>query len=637
MSKTSRETDNDHQIEETEDDDASSQPVPLPVVASLAVVLSSSSNSSSEASSSPHVKKRRNTKSNFFDRPPEEHQKVKVSILKRYLQAWFPILGQTPYYAGELVVFDTFAGPGKYNDGTLGSPLVALDCFLECLRSGKFKHISHVYFFFAEPKKGIRSKLVTSLEAYTKLPQYILLTDEKRRKSRDVTFSICVSQDCFDAEFFGPLLTKVKENEVASFAFIDPFGYSQTPMNVVQTFLEGAKSEVLINFMGGAVVRALRREFLAPKLDLLFGNSNWKNARNGPDWEKMTPVWRRNKLANEYEVSLKKKAQYVCRFAMRTGRNRHLYHLIFATHHEKGLKQMKDAMIKFNGVGDSQDDMAFSDYTFAKMKDFDKKKWVDYCAQQVKNQFSGTCVKKDTIRKFVLFETAWPWRPNFLFEKLLESGIGSKKRPNDDDKIKFPVVVGNMEIVEEVQFADEDLDSLLATYGLYIEQIPKDGNCLFSSLAYLLGENEQETVRNIVHDTYESNEELRSRLVRTYGAEEAYDALSKLVQDGEWGGEEVIVAIAQLYVRNVVIVSEETGHVAHVYRATGGHLSPSNPENDLDHYLGQQYNPVALLYSNGNHYDALIARAGGSNNSQHNNRSSTGNREKDNDDDNDDD
>ena len=53
----------------------------------------------------------------------EPHTAKKHEILRRYFQAWLPILGR---YNSRLLYVDAFAGPGEYSKGEDGSPLVIL-------------------------------------------------------------------------------------------------------------------------------------------------------------------------------------------------------------------------------------------------------------------------------------------------------------------------------------------------------------------------------------------------------------------------------------------------------------------------------------------------------------------------------
>jgi three-Cys-motif partner protein len=53
----------------------------------------------------------------------EPHTKAKHEILRRYLGAWFPILGSK---IPKIVYIDGFCGPGRYKGGEEGSPIIAI-------------------------------------------------------------------------------------------------------------------------------------------------------------------------------------------------------------------------------------------------------------------------------------------------------------------------------------------------------------------------------------------------------------------------------------------------------------------------------------------------------------------------------
>ena len=59
----------------------------------------------------------------------EEHTRAKHELLKKYLEAWFPILAIQGHQ--ERVIFlDGFAGPGIYDGGEPGSPVIALETLI---------------------------------------------------------------------------------------------------------------------------------------------------------------------------------------------------------------------------------------------------------------------------------------------------------------------------------------------------------------------------------------------------------------------------------------------------------------------------------------------------------------------------
>ena len=55
--------------------------------------------------------------------PIKHHTAAKHEILTYYLKAWFPILARVPK---RLLYVDGFAGPGEYDGGEIGSPILVL-------------------------------------------------------------------------------------------------------------------------------------------------------------------------------------------------------------------------------------------------------------------------------------------------------------------------------------------------------------------------------------------------------------------------------------------------------------------------------------------------------------------------------
>ena len=75
----------------------------------------------------------------------EPHTAAKHKILRKYLDAWFPILAKGNK---KLVYLDGFSGPGRYTGGELGSPLVALQSAL----THREKLNSELEFIFIEER-----------------------------------------------------------------------------------------------------------------------------------------------------------------------------------------------------------------------------------------------------------------------------------------------------------------------------------------------------------------------------------------------------------------------------------------------------------------------------------------------------
>ncbi len=213
----------------------------------------------------------------------DPHTRAKHRILQRYLQAWLPIMSSRNE---RLVVVDGFAGPGVYKGGEPGSPIIALNAFLE-----------HDY----------RSRITADLS-------YLFI---ERGASLAPTF-----------------------------AFIDPFGYSQAPLQLSGRFLEFPRCEVLLYAPLRFINRFLGRAGQEPALTSFFGTDRWREA---------LPLQRSERIRFLHDLlyeQLQNEAGllYVRSFEILAGGSRG-YHLFFGTNNkERGLRRMKEAMWSIDPV-----------------------------------------------------------------------------------------------------------------------------------------------------------------------------------------------------------------------------------------------------------------------------------------------
>jgi three-Cys-motif partner protein len=94
----------------------------------------------------------------------DPHSVAKHQILRKYLDAWFPILLN---FNNRVVYIDGFAGPGAYAGGQPGSPIVAL----EAARIHSRKVDKSLVFWFIEKKLKRVVNLKRCIEAM-KLPAH---------------------------------------------------------------------------------------------------------------------------------------------------------------------------------------------------------------------------------------------------------------------------------------------------------------------------------------------------------------------------------------------------------------------------------------------------------------------------------
>jgi three-Cys-motif partner protein len=257
------------------------------------------------------------------------HTVGKHIVLRSYLQAWLPILGT---WSGRIVFVDGFAGPGEYESGEEGSPVIALRAFLE--HTAKNKITAEVVFVFieadeqrAEHLRRTVAPLVGALPSNAKV---------------EVTCAACA-----------PTLDTVLDGLDASgaqlapaFVMLDPFGVKDTPLRIVERLLRHQRSELFISFMWESINRWKATPEFEEHLDAMFGSPLWRAGLSMGNTEE-----RKQYLHGLYEAQLRKAgARYVTHFELWTG-GKHVYSIFFATKHSVGFDKMKQAIWRADRTG----------------------------------------------------------------------------------------------------------------------------------------------------------------------------------------------------------------------------------------------------------------------------------------------
>ena len=186
-----------------------------------------------------------------------------------------------------------------------------------------------------------------------------------------------------------------------TFAFIDPFGYSDVPLSIVQEILKHTSCEVLVNFMYEEINRFLSLPNQESNFDALFGTHEWREGRRLAE-----PRTRKRFLHDLYYRQLRDgaDAKYVRSFEMRNIKDRVDYYLFYATNSILGLSRMKDAMWKVDESGE----FTFSDATDPNQAVlFANEPRFDLLRNQLLARFGGREVSVEDVQQFVLEETAF--------------------------------------------------------------------------------------------------------------------------------------------------------------------------------------------------------------------------------------
>ena len=261
----------------------------------------------------------------------QPHTQAKHHILRYHIEQWFPILGRTH----EIVRYvDGFCGPGKYQDGEPGSPLVALEAVRRHSFFGSFASMRReVEFLFVDRNTDFIHHLRNRLEG-SQWPD---------------AFDIAVHNQLF-ADFMDSLIGKVEATGCEmppSLIFIDPFGPAGFPMELMARLAKFDRVEVLINLNHLEFVQwILSDQSKHITANRLFGGPRWKPALN------LFGSERSDFLVLEYERALNEIGWGSTSFEMVNAQNQTAYHLVFGTKNSKGLQAMKRSMRNASQTGE---------------------------------------------------------------------------------------------------------------------------------------------------------------------------------------------------------------------------------------------------------------------------------------------
>jgi three-Cys-motif partner protein len=202
----------------------------------------------------------------------EPHTQAKHLILARYLKAWLPIMAS---FNGRIVYIDAFAGPGRYNNGEEGSPLIALRSLLENpLFQSQGRNCKVVFFFIEEDEEraeALKGEL-RELETQYPLPRWAEYTVIHGEFAPEMTKIL-------------DLIEKEGKSLAPTFAFIDPFGYSGVPLEVISRIARNPRCECLINFVYESITRhgGKPEAWIQQHIDQLFGTDEWRSSLDTSD------------------------------------------------------------------------------------------------------------------------------------------------------------------------------------------------------------------------------------------------------------------------------------------------------------------------------------------------------------------
>lgn len=337
--------------------------------------------------------------------PADPHTLAKHGILRRYLDAWLPILTRQAAVlrrqfgnlrSREILYIDGFAGPGEYVGGEKGSPVIAIESAVQ--HSANFPIPVRMLFIELDHARFARLETVLAPHLETASKSSNIHAVEPRQGDCDGVLNSMLDEYERAQIKFGPAL-----------AFLDQFGYGAVSMELIKRIMSYPQCEVFtyLNY------KDMNRWFGDPNKDQArnrtFGGEEWRECIDLQDKE------RREKLLELYKKAIHKKggANYIASFLMFDRMGVPLYWLLFCTNSLRGLEEMKKAMWTVDRSGE---------FRFSDKEDVNQLKLLDesfdqtWLAGELQSRLAGRLMSAIEIKEYVLVET-----PCCLFKTALKS------------------------------------------------------------------------------------------------------------------------------------------------------------------------------------------------------------------------
>jgi three-Cys-motif partner protein len=268
---------------------------------------------------------------NFFQEK-KSWSKYKDLILDYYLA---PYLAKVSHLRRPILIVDCFAGPGRFDDGELGSPLIISNHLTKCAHNG-----IQVKGYFIEREEELFLRLKANI--------------------KENTFPTIARNGPFQ-DYIGELSELAKTHTV--FVYVDPIKPSQLSfedLNAVYEQLEKSNQsiETLINFLSFGFLRAIEgvKEYIVHAEEVQSDHPitlKWNNIAGGDYWynilcSEISSEQKVESLAKGYSEALRRWFKYILSYPVRENYEDALpkYHLMFCSRHPDAVELINRAMVK---------------------------------------------------------------------------------------------------------------------------------------------------------------------------------------------------------------------------------------------------------------------------------------------------
>lgn len=262
--------------------------------------------------------------SSFFDESQQQSQ-IKARIVAKYFWAWARVIMPTVKKKDKrLAYIDLFAGPGRYSDGTLSTPLLVIQ---KAIEDPDMQQMLVTVFNDKDPANASALR-----KAIYDLPGIERLKYKPQIRNEEV----------------GEKILKMFEGMslVPTFFFVDPWGYKGLSLGLVNSVLKDWGCDCIFFFNYNRVNMGLSNDFVREHMNVLFGSERAEVLRG--KLEGLSPFDREALIVEELSQALRALGgKYVLPFTFKNADGtRTTYHLIFVSKHFRGYEIMKEIMAK---------------------------------------------------------------------------------------------------------------------------------------------------------------------------------------------------------------------------------------------------------------------------------------------------
>lgn len=265
---------------------------------------------------------------NSFFEEQKEQSLIKSTIVAKYFDVWANVIINTqkryPQHSQKIAYIDLFAGPGRFKDGSMSTPLRIITNAIK--------------------KIDLRERLVT------------IFNDKDENNSNDLQRIIREIPDIETLKFkpavynqeIGEEIVKMFEEMslVPTLFFVDPWGYKGLSLRLVNSVLKDWGCDAIFFFNYNRINMGLNNPFVQEHMQALFGDEKALELREKLLRKK--PYKRELIIVEELCQALKSYgSRYVLPFRFKNNKGKRTsHHLIFVSKSFRGYEIMKDIMAR---------------------------------------------------------------------------------------------------------------------------------------------------------------------------------------------------------------------------------------------------------------------------------------------------